>query len=223
MDLLGIMRKVVGLDFVFLLILAGLFLAVVGYQINSPIKEKLRLVGFCLAGFGVGCVVSMIILGTDLRLQYFDLSGQNVDFQASAKGKERAPGKKAPGGETLAERGLKGTKPEIRKGNETKDNFYEIGRWEGNGPKKTELFQIPSEEWSIYWDAEPSTPEKPQVFTIKVYASDNRLIYYLSNIRNKRDNILFHSSGKYYLVIEANESYKVIVTAKRRNTIKPVT
>jgi phage terminase small subunit len=110
----------------------------------------------------------------------------------------------------------------LREGNTTVDGekqWKEVARWTGKGAKTTETFHISSNTWRISWSTrlEKNAEYSPGLLQICVYNPDNSLVNIAANVMVKSEDIdssVMHSSGDYYLSINAAQPYIVIVETK---------
>jgi hypothetical protein len=127
--------------------------------------------------------------------------------------------------------GLKGTLREIKKENTNGNNqlhkestavdeekqWTEIARWTGKGAKTTDTFHISSNTWRISWVTRPRENTEYSLGLLQIYVlkSDGSLFNIAANVIGEdKDSSVLHGSGDYYLTINTDQPYIVVVETK---------
>ena len=86
-----------------------------------------------------------------------------------------------------------------------------IASWSGSSTKNTETFHVPSKEWKISWNTQPSQYGDMN-FQIYVYNSDGSLKNVAANVIGENsDYSIIRGSGEYYLMINTGQPYEITV------------
>lgn len=92
--------------------------------------------------------------------------------------------------------------------------WREVARWTGKGIKSTETFHISSNTWRISWATRPGEYGLGN-FAIIVYTSDGSLFNIAANVIGEDESSsIMHSSGNYYLAINTDQPYVVVIETK---------
>lgn len=93
-----------------------------------------------------------------------------------------------------------------------KAELREVASWQGDGTKNTESFTITKREWYVVWATSPGEYGDMN-FQIYVYREANEeLVGLAANIIGKgQDYSVYRGVGKYYLMINSGQPYKVSV------------
>jgi hypothetical protein len=196
----------------------GIYGVILAQGLQSPSDDRLRLLGSVVACFSLGIMLLAVVLDINLRFYLLEIPYSQSAY-LSADHQERSPGhsfiKKRTPAVTGPETGASAGKPASTAGRLPEANWKVIKVWEGDRPQKTEIFHIPSPGGAIAWTTWPISG-RLGTFRIQVLdAAGNfiKLAAYANGADN--DNAFLARSGKYYLRIDSNQKYKVVVSAKK--------
>jgi hypothetical protein len=195
----------------------GIYGVILAQGLQSPLDERLRLLSSMVACFCLGIMLLAVVLDINLRFYLLEVPYSQSAY-LSADPQEKSPGhsfiKKRTQAVTGPGTGASAGKPASAAGKLPEANWKVIKVWEGDHPKKTEIFYIPSPGGAIEWT---TWPISGRLGTFKVTVHDAagdfiKLAAYANGAG--KDNTLLAGSGKYYLRIDSNQKYKVVVRAK---------
>jgi len=196
----------------------GIYGVILAQGLQSPSDERLRVLSSVVACFCLGTMLLAVVLDINLRFYLLEIpSSQSAHLSADPPEKSPGPSlinKRTPavtGPETGASAGKR---PSVSE-NFPETNWKVIKVWEGDRPQKTEIFYIPSPGGAIEWTTWPISG-RLGTFRIQVLdAAGNfiKLAAYANGADN--DNAFLARSGKYYLRIDSNQKYRVVIMAKK--------
>jgi hypothetical protein len=206
-------------DLLCLLAAVGVYMIVLARGLHPPTDDQVRGLGLFLTGFSLGNLLLAVVFDVNLQFKLLDLPGLNSSPTIAA---EKAPEKPPVCGVTKAGTGSSGSARDRGEEQETaaKADFPEgiwktIKAWEGQEPRKTEIFQVTSKKWVIEWITTPPAG-RVGTFQVKVYGADGTFFKLAANESGPdKDSISLAGPGKYYLVIDSSQKYKVAVRVKK--------
>jgi hypothetical protein len=196
----------------------GIYGVILAQGLQSPLDERLRALSTVVACSCLGIFLLAVILGINLRFYLLEIPYSQSAYLA-ADPPEKSLGPKFIQKRTTAvtgpETGASARKPASAPENFPAATWKVIKVWEGDRPQKTEIFYIPSPGGAIEWT---TWPISGRLGTFKVTMHDAtgnfiKLAAYANGADN--DNAFLARSGKYYLRIDSNQKYKVVVRAKK--------
>lgn len=107
------------------------------------------------------------------------------------------------------------TKPTASTQPAKEKTWVDVTKFEGNGIKNTEKFNIDSDEWRIVWSTQPGDSGK-QNFQIYVNDKDGELSDVAANIIGQgNDTSYMNKSGQYSLKIVSGQPYTITIQEKK--------
>ena len=196
----------------------GIYGVIMAQGLQAPLDEKLRLVSTVVACACLGIFLLAVVMDVNMRfyllqIPYSQSAYLAADPQEKSLGHRLIP--KLTKAVTGPKTGASAGKPASAAGKLPEANWKVIKVWEGDHPQKTEIFYIPSPGGAIEWT---TWPISGCLGTFKVTVHDAagdfiKLAAYGSGADN--DNAFLARSGKYYLRIDSNQRYKVVVRARK--------
>lgn len=163
-------------------------------KISKP--DIIKAIVFCLAGLLLILVISLVIFMINSTLISQEKS---KDIIATTEDGEKVLLKASGTWEYLEETAL-----------EKSDLLKEIKSWMGQGIKKTESFEVTTNEWAIVWATIPVQNGFPGIFQIFVYKENGDMVDMVANVVGESsDNLRMQGKGKYSLEINTNQLWKV--------------
>jgi hypothetical protein len=197
----------------------GIYGVIIAQSLQAPLGERLRVLGTVVACGCLGIFLLAVVLGINLRFYLLEIPYSQSAYLA-ADPQEKSPGhsfiKKRTPAVTGPETGASARKPAAAAGNLPGANWKVIKVWEGDRPQKTEIFYIPSSGGAIEWTTWPISGGLG-TFRVRVLDADGNFIKLAAYAKGAdNDNAFLAGSGKYYLRIDSNQKYKVVVRAKNQ-------
>jgi len=196
----------------------GIYGVIMAQGLQAPSDERLRVLSSMVACFCLGTMLLAVILDINLRFYLLEIPYSQSAY-ISADPQERSPGhsliKKRTPAVTGPETGASPGKPASTAGKLPEANWKVIKVWEGDHPQKTEIFYIPSPGGTIEWTTWPAGGGLG-TFRVQVLDAAGNFIKLTAYTKGAdKDNAFLAGSGKYYLRIDSNQKYKVVVRAKK--------
>ena len=196
----------------------GIYGVILAQGLQSPSDDRLRLLGSVVACFSLGIMLLAVVLDIDLRFYLLEIPYSQSAY-LSADHQEKSPGhsfiKKRTPAVTGPETGASAGKPPSVSENFPEANWKVIKVWEGDRPQKTEIFHIPSPGGAIAWTTWPIS-RRLGTFQVTVHDAAGNFIKHAAYANGaEKDNTLLGGSRKYYLRIDSNQRYKVVVRARK--------
>jgi hypothetical protein len=196
----------------------GIYLILLAKGFHPPADDRLRGLGIFVAGFSLGNILLAVVFDVNLRFQILE-----IPYLHSAPGiaAEKPPGKPPTCGSTKAGADSSGAQKRADgQAAAAREDLAEglwktIKTWEGQDPRKTEIFQVASKKWVIEWTTAPAAG-RPGTFQVRVYGADGNFIKLAANESGPdKDSLSLAGPGKYYLVINSSQKYRVAVRVKK--------
>ncbi|MFH1595276.1 MAG: hypothetical protein ABIG94_02740 [Pseudomonadota bacterium] len=196
----------------------GIYGVILAQGLQSPSDERLRFLSSFVAGSSLAIILLAVVLDINLRFYLLEIPYSQSAY-ISADPQERSPGHRLTQKRTAAvtgpETGASPGKPAYTAGKLPEANWKVIKVWEGDHPQKTEIFYIPSPGGAIEWTTWPAGGGLG-TFRVQVLDAGGNFIKLTVYTKGPdKDNAFLAGSGKYYLRIDSNQKYKVVVRAKK--------
>jgi hypothetical protein len=196
----------------------GIYGVIMAQGLQTPLDEKLRLLSSFVACFCLGFMLLAVILGINLRFYLLEIPySQSAYVSADPTGKSLGHKftQKRAAAVTGPETGASDRKPSYAPENFPEANWKVIKVWEGSHPQETEIFSIPAPGGAIEWTTWPISG-RLGTFQVAVHDAAGNFIK-LAAYANGAEKDIARLAGakKYYLRIESNQKYKVVVRAKK--------
>ena len=196
----------------------GVYGVILAQGLQSPSDERLRVLSSVVACLCLGTMLLAVILDINLRFYLLEIP-YSQSAHLSADPQERSPGhsltQKLTAAVTGPETGASAGKHQSVSENFPEANWKVIKVWEGDRPQKTETFYMPSPGGAIEWTTWPAGGDLG-TFRVQVLDAGGNFIKLTAYTKGAdKDNAFMAGSGKYYLRIDSNQKYKVVVSAKK--------
>jgi hypothetical protein len=192
----------------------GIFLLLWSPRLRPPADEQMRGVGLFVAVFCLGNMLLAVIFDVNLNFQWLEIPyRQSFSIAAETSLDPAAPGltKSGKDSPSLQQKGLRPGKPGAENKNPSPQIWKTIKIWEGANPLQTEVFTVPSANWTIDWMT-VSEDGRAGNFTVKVYSSDGHLVRHAPVVRGPdQGSMSLERPGRYYIEITATQKYRVSV------------
>ena len=205
-------------DFLAFCAAMGVYGIIMAQGLPAPSDDRLRVLSSVVACSSLGIILLAAVLDINMRFSLLEIPYSQSAY-ISADPQKRSPGhsltQKLTTAVTGPETGASAGKHQSVSENFPEANWKVIKVWEGDHPQKTETFYMPAPGGAIEWTTWPAGGGLG-TFRVQVLDAGGNFIKLTAYTKGAdKDNAFMAGSGKYYLRIDSNQKYKVVVRAKK--------
>ncbi len=196
----------------------GIYGVIMAQGLQAPLDVRLRVLSSMVAFLCLGTLLLAVVLDINLRFYLLEIPYSQSAYNYSDPPKKLPDHRLTRKGTTAVtgpETGASAGKHPSAAENFPEANWKVIKVWEGDHPQKTEIFYMPSPGGAIEWTTWPAGGGLG-TFRVQVLDAGGNFIKLTAYTKGAdKDNAFLAGSGKYYLRIDSNQKYKVVVRAKK--------